>query len=272
MIIFAPAKINLGLAVHGKRPDGFHELTSIFYPIPLYDVLEILPSIEFEIEVIGLEIAGNMEDNLIWRAFHLMKREFEIDNVRVILQKNIPMGAGLGGGSSDASHLLKGLNDFFNLNISAVKLEELSAELGSDCPFFIESKPKLVKGRGEVLLKCDVNLSGYYLQLIQPGISVGTKEAFAGIKPLERKSIEMEWFNAHPSEWNGTMKNDFEETVFRQYPVLSQWKQKLYNNGAMYASMSGSGSTLFGLFETEPSSLHPESGKEWIFELTNHLF
>lgn len=271
MIIFAPAKINLGLAVQRKRNDGFHELTSIFYPIPLQDVLEIVPSEHFELCILGLKIDCDLEQNILYKTFMLLKEEYDLPNVKIILQKNIPMGAGLGGGSSDAAHLIKALNTFFHLNLTNSKMEALSAELGSDCPFFIECLPKLVKGRGEVLLPSALRLQGFYLQLIYPALAIGTKEAFQGVVPFERPDIEKDWLNCAPEKWAELMKNDFEDSIFKIYPSLKEIKDQLYKNGAFYASMSGSGSTFFGLYKEEPQKLKKENTQEWIFELSEIL-
>ena len=187
MILFPPAKINLGLNVLFKREDGYHELETVMLKTPLTDVLEIVPSDEFQFTQTGLTIPGDNLDNLCVQAFQLIQKEYKIPNVHIYLRKIIPMGAGLGGGSADASYVLSGLNTLFNLNISNSKLEELAATLGSDCPFFINPTPQIAKGRGEILSPIEINLKGYYIKLLNVGIHVGTKEAYAGIQFSDKK-------------------------------------------------------------------------------------
>ncbi|MFT5582217.1 MAG: 4-diphosphocytidyl-2-C-methyl-D-erythritol kinase [Psychromonas sp.] len=267
MIKFANAKINLGLLVHEKRQDGFHEIESVMVPIPIYDALEFLPSKDFALQVIGKEISGDLESNLITRAFRLVQKETNCPNVKVILQKNIPMGAGLGGGSSDAAFTILGLNEFFDLKMSESKMSELAAQLGSDCPFFIKNSPQIARGRGEELKDFKLNLNGIYLHLICPDAHVSTADAYAGIVP-ERKEIDWKKVLSDklPS-WKKNLVNDFEKTIFNRFPELDEVKKRLYDNGADLALMSGSGSSIFGLYSSRPNSLTKNIHPEWILEL-----
>lgn len=254
MILFPNAKINIGLSIIEKRSDGFHELESIMVPIPIYDILEITENPEFEFVQTGLTVEGNNEDNLCVKAFRLMEENFSIQPVRIHLRKQIPMGAGLGGGSADATFVVKGLNDLFQLNLSVATLQELSAELGSDCAFFVENCAQLAKGRGEILSNFPLDLKGNYLKIINPGIHISTKEAFSNVV-MSRKKDVLSKVNSNNCElWKDFVFNDFETHLFSNYPELSEIKQQLYSEGAIFASMSGSGSTLFGVFESEPSS------------------
>lgn len=258
MILFPPAKINLGLHVLGKRDDGYHNIDTCMMAIPLHDVLEILPSDEFEFHQSGIEIDGDQEDNLCVKAFRLMQGLYRILNVRIYLLKNIPAGAGLGGGSADATYVLMGLNDFFNLKLSTYQIRELSARLGSDCPFFVEGKPQIAQGRGEILTSIQVDLKGYYIQLINPGIHIGTAESYASID-LYRGNKNVRTILKEPIEnWREALTNSFEKKAFQQHPILSEIKDELYQNGAVYSAMSGSGSTIFGLFKEEPKAIRED--------------
>ena len=252
MIFFPPAKINLGLRVLYKRSDGYHEIDSCMLPIPLVDVLEILPSTHFSFQQTGLTIPGNNSDNLCVKAYELMKEAYSLPPVYIHLRKEIPMGAGLGGGSADAAYVLRALNSLFDLNCSSAILEEIAAKLGSDCPFFIKDIPQIAKGRGEVLSPCNVSLKGYYLKIVNPGIHVGTKEAYDGIVLCPNAPIVKTIVEGPIENWKELLVNDFEHSVFSKHPVLAELKSSLYNEGAVYASMSGSGSTMFGIFKDEP--------------------
>ena len=251
MILFPPAKINLGLSIISKRNDGYHELETCMLPIPFFDVLEVLPANEFSFQQSGLEIPGATGDNLCEKAFRLLQEKFSIPNAMIHLRKQIPMGAGLGGGSSDAAYVLKGLNELFHLDLSDEVLENLADELGSDCPFFIKNEAQLARGRGEKLSPMNLTLKGYYLVLLNPGIHVGTKEAYAGVKPcLKGKTLEVLLENPI-SMWQNEIINDFEQSIFTNHPKIETLKQELINTGAIYAAMSGSGSSVFGIFQKE---------------------
>lgn len=252
MISFPNAKINIGLNITEKREDGFHNLQTIMVPIPLADALEFVESDTLKFEMSGIGIDGNPEDNIVLKAYSLLKEKYDLPPVHIHLHKNIPAGAGLGGGSSDAAFMLKMLNDHFNLNLLDEDLEQYAAELGSDCPFFIANNPVFAKGRGDVMEEIDLDLSPYYLVLVKPGFSISTKEAYSNVVPSKpRMSLKgMIDFSHH--SWKENIRNQFEKTLFPVYPELLEIKEKLYGFGAVYASMSGSGSAMFGLFRGDP--------------------
>jgi len=252
MISFPNAKINLGLNIVRKRADGYHDIESCFYPIPWNDVLEIIPSDKLSFKPHGLEIPGDASSNLCVKAYELIKQDFDIDSVKIILLKNIPMGAGLGGGSADGAFMLQLLNDYFELNLSPNQLEAYALQLGSDCPFFIQNQPAIAKGRGEILEPVSLNLSGKYLAIKNPGIHITTKEAYAEIMPKKPEITTEEMVSRPLSEWKGQLINDFEEAIFQNYPVIKSLKDELYTAGALYASMTGSGSTVYGIFDEAP--------------------
>ena len=250
MLTFPNAKINLGLNITAKRKDGYHDIASCFYPIPLKDALEIIPAEIFSFEITGLRIPGSTNDNLILKAYELLKADYQLPPIEIMLHKNIPMGAGLGGGSADGAFMLSLLNDYFNLKISIKNLASYALLLGSDCPFFIENKPKLVSGRGEIFEDITLDLSGYYLALMYPDIHISTAEAYQGVKPQQAEISIKELLQHYPiGEWKGKLINDFERGIFEKYPQLYTIKNKLYDAGALYASMTGSGSTIFGIFD-----------------------
>jgi 4-diphosphocytidyl-2-C-methyl-D-erythritol kinase len=250
MLKFPNAKINLGLNITAKRADGYHDIESCFYPIPLKDALEIIPSKNLSFKTTGLAIPGSSHDNLILKAYELLKLDYALPPLEIILYKNIPMGAGMGGGSADGAFMLTLLNEYFELNIPVKKLEAYALKLGSDCPFFIENQAKLVSGRGEIFESTNLNLSGYHLALFFPDIHIGTAEAYGGVKPQHPKISIKEVIEKNPTEdWKNLLKNDFEEGIFLKYPKLRELKENLYRAGAVYASMTGSGSTIFGLFD-----------------------
>ncbi|MGB0524347.1 MAG: 4-(cytidine 5'-diphospho)-2-C-methyl-D-erythritol kinase [Flammeovirgaceae bacterium] len=249
MITFPNAKINLGLFITEKRADGFHNIDSCFYPVAWKDVLEIQQADQLRFTSSGITIPGEAEKNLCLLAYQMLKKAFDLPPVYIHLHKVIPIGAGLGGGSADGSFALKMLNEKFQLNLSNVKLEEYAAQLGSDCPFFINNKPVLVSGRGEVFEHIDLNLAGKYIVLVNPQIHISTKEAYAGVTPKFPAISCKEILQGTVSSWKTALKNDFEESLFPNYPQLAQLKQRLYDAGARYASMTGSGSTVYGIFD-----------------------
>lgn len=249
MIAFPHCKINLGLHVLSKRSDGYHDLETCFYPVPRRDILEVIPSDQFSFTQSGIKVDGKEEDNLCVRAFKLIQKEFGIANAKIHLHKIIPMGAGLGGGSSDAAFTLRLLNQVFDLNLSIDQLKKFAAELGSDCAFFAEDQPKIGKGRGEILFTNSVSLRGYHLVLVKPEIHVSTAEAYSGIAPKTPLHPLEEILTRPIQEWKGLLSNDFEASIFNKYPVIREMKEKLYANGAIYSSMSGSGASVFGIFE-----------------------
>ncbi|PKR80983.1 4-(cytidine 5'-diphospho)-2-C-methyl-D-erythritol kinase [Brumimicrobium salinarum] len=254
MISFPNCKINIGLNILGKRKDGYHEINTLMYPVPIHDVLEIIPHKNFSFSSSGLPIPGKYEDNLVIKAYELLKPEFNLAPVHIHLYKNIPMGGGLGGGSSNGAFALKMLNEIFKLNLNERQLQDRALKLGSDCPFFISNCPQLAKGRGEVLEKHPLNLKGSFLMLVNNGIHINTKEAYARVEPKTPnyfiENLVMEPFES----WKSDVYNDFEVPTLDKYPDLQTIKDKLYANGAFYAAMTGSGSTMYGLFAEKPSS------------------
>ncbi|MDR1505117.1 MAG: 4-(cytidine 5'-diphospho)-2-C-methyl-D-erythritol kinase [Prevotella sp.] len=258
MICFPNAKINLGLNIVSKRADGYHNLETIFYPIDIKDALEIIireeqPSDTF-IEA-GIKVDSIAEDNLVMKALRLMRTRYKFPPVEVHLLKKIPFGAGLGGGSADASFMLKLINSTFGLNVSDEELAALAVQLGADCPFFIYNRPVFASGIGEVFEDINLSLKGYFLVLIKPDIHVPTKDAFAEIKPKQPHISLREIIKRPVSDWKGLMANDFENSVFAKYPVIGGLKEDLYRKGALYASMTGSGSSVFGIFKEEQSDI-----------------
>lgn len=256
MISFPNAKINLGLHITEKRPDGYHNLETVFYPIPLEDALEIHPlpnanGRSFAFHPSGLEIAGRVEDNLVVKAYLLLKDTFELPPIDIHLFKHIPSGAGMGGGSSDAAFMLKLLNERFSLQLTVEQLEDYAATLGADCAFFIRNKPTFASGIGNVFSPIDLSLSGYQLIVIKPDVFVSTRDAFSKITPQQPKFALQEVIKRPVNEWKEYLVNDFEASVFPQFPVIREIKEELYRQGAIYAAMSGSGSSVFGLFAPE---------------------
>ncbi|MES2728233.1 MAG: 4-(cytidine 5'-diphospho)-2-C-methyl-D-erythritol kinase [Bacteroidota bacterium] len=257
MIAFSNGKINLGLHVINKRDDGFHDLETVFYPVPLNDSLELILNSnnmnkEISFHSYGLQIDGSIDDNLVVKAYHLLAKDFSLKKVDFYLLKNIPMGAGLGGGSSNAAFALKMLNDYFLLNLTLDQLKKYAAILGSDCAFFIENKPSFAKGRGELLEPIAIDLKGYYLVLVKPNIHVSTAQAFANVFKRGESEVSLKELIKQPVEnWKGLIENDFEKTVFIHHPTIALIKEQLYVKGAIYASMSGSGASVFGLFKSE---------------------
>ena len=248
MIVYPNAKINLGLNVLSKREDGYHDISSVFYPVKeCVDILEIIKSERFEFTRSGIEISDG--ENLCEKAWKLLDTDFGIGNVKIHLHKQIPIGAGLGGGSADASFTLKYLNELFDLNLNNKELEKYALRLGADCPFFIDNTPKLVEGIGEKMTSIDLDLSNYEIRLVNPDIHISTREAYSGIVPKTpvlsvEKIIELPII-----EWKGKLKNDFEESIFEKHLQLEGIKDELYKQGSIYSSMSGSGSIVFGIFE-----------------------
>ena len=250
MVLFPNAKVNLGLNIVGKRADGYHNLETVFYPVNLQDALEVIESAEDGFHLSGLPVGGNPADNLCLKAYATLKNDFpHLPSVNIHLHKVIPMGAGLGGGSADGAFMLSLLNIKFQLNLSQEQLLGYALQLGSDCPFFIINKPCLATGRGENLTPVDVDLSAYKIVLVNAGIHVSTKEAFSKLMPAQpAKSVQS--IIAQPIEtWKDEFTNDFEKNVFEQFSVIKDIKENLYKAGAIYASMTGSGSTVFGVFE-----------------------
>lgn len=254
MLDFPNAKINLGLYITSKRPDGYHNLQSCFYPVRWCDALEILPAGEERFDMTGLPVPGNPESNLCLKAYKLLQADFNLPPVHMHLHKVIPMGAGLGGGSADAAFTLKILNKQFELNLTDDALEAYARQLGSDCAFFIRNKPVIATEKGDVFSPAELDLTGYTCVIVYPGIHITTAEAYANITP-RKPTCKMDMLlKQDVSVWKDVLKNDFEEALFPKYPELPQIKDKLYAAGAAYASMTGSGSAVYGLFKSEPEA------------------
>jgi len=264
MVLFPNAKINLGLNILLKREDGYHELETIFYPIGLKDGLEFIENKKDKIvfSSSGLPLDIDAEENIVVKAYRLLAADFSLPGLDIHLHKVIPFGAGLGGGSSDAAFLLKGLNNYFELGLFVSQLKKYAVKLGADCSFFLENKPAFACGIGEQLQTIKFSLSGFYIVLVKPSFGVGTKEAYAGIKPAFPKLSLPDSIQLSPDRWQECIVNDFETSVFTQFPEIAQIKSKLLKLGAVYASMSGSGSSVFGLFKNEPQLTKEDFGQE----------
>jgi len=250
MICFPNAKINLGLHVISKRVDGYHNLETVFYPVDMCDVLEIVPAKvgKTTFSQTGIQIDGKPEDNIVLKAYNLLKKDFDLPEIAIYLRKEIPFGAGLGGGSSDAAFMIKMLNDFAGLKLSIEQMEEYAGRIGADCPFFIQNKPVFAEGTGNVFSPVNISLQDYRIVIEKPSVSVSTQEAYAKIKPKQPAIPLREIINLPVSEWKGNLINDFEPGVFALYPEIKELKERFYTEGAIYASMSGSGSAVFGIF------------------------
>ncbi|TFG42437.1 MAG: 4-(cytidine 5'-diphospho)-2-C-methyl-D-erythritol kinase [Bacteroidia bacterium] len=256
MIVFPKAKINLGLRITGRRPDGYHDIETVFYPVSLCDALEFVADSKEPgkdtINLSGSEIPGRMEDNIVLRAVRRLRETYPVPYLKIHLHKNIPSGAGLGGGSSDAAFILRAVNRAFSLALSSDDLKAIASGLGSDCSFFIDCQPAFASGRGEILTPVNAVLDNYYGVLVNPGISVSTREAYENCKPSKPENSLAELIKNPVSEWKNTIINDFEKTVIVTHPQIKDIKQTLYNCGAIYSSMSGSGSTVYGIFSKRP--------------------
>ncbi|NDW10645.1 4-(cytidine 5'-diphospho)-2-C-methyl-D-erythritol kinase [Dysgonomonas sp. 520] len=268
MICFPNAKINLGLNIVSKREDGYHNLETIFYPIAIKDALEIIPSKNGKdsFSESGIKVDSLPENNLVIKALNILREDYEIPPIDIFLLKKIPFGAGIGGGSADASFMLKLLNDTFSLNISNEELAIYARKLGADCPFFIYNKPLFASGIGELFENVNLDLSKYQFVLIKPNIHISTKEAFALIKPQQPEISLKEIASKPVEEWKHLMYNDFEKSIFPQFSEIKKIKNKLYEAGAIYSSMSGSGSSVFGIFEKEVSldNIFPKEYYVWL--------
>ncbi|PKQ60389.1 4-(cytidine 5'-diphospho)-2-C-methyl-D-erythritol kinase [Labilibaculum filiforme] len=255
MLHFPNAKINIGLNIVAKRPDGFHNIETIFYPIPLTDGLEIATSDKKEnytFSSSGIPIRIADRDNIVCKAYELLRTQYQIPSSTIHLHKNIPFGAGLGGGSSDAAFMIKMLNEQYQLKLSYESMENLAGQLGSDCPFFIQNKPVFATGKGDIFSEVLINLSGYHLLLIKPDVHISTPEAYSKVQPVQPSKSLKELIKEPIQNWKNSIFNDFENSIFPAHPELEKIKSHLYSMGALYASMSGSGSSLFGIFKNEP--------------------
>lgn len=257
MLLFPNCKINLGLHVVSKRPDGFHSIETVFYPISWCDALEVIENKENKEEFVftqsGLPISGLPEQNLIFKAWQLIKEESDLPPIQVHLHKNIPMGAGLGGGSSDAAFFINLVDKKFNLKLSQIKKISIANQIGSDCAFFINNQPVFAQGKGDEFAELELDLSMYYILIVYPNIHSNTKDAYSALVPTKPLNDLRQILSEYPIEkWKNLLVNDFEKPLFDKYPKIAELKKNLYASGAMYASMSGSGSAVFGIFRSEP--------------------
>lgn len=260
MIAFANAKINIGLQVLSRRDDGYHNLETVFYPLNIHDVLEVVEASETQFIASGLSIPGDGQGNLCLEAYRLLERAFDLPPVHIYLHKTIPIGAGLGGGSADAAFLLKLLNDKFQLGLDEAQLISYARQLGADCSFFIHNTPVLATGIGDVMKRVELDLSAYHLILVKPDIHVSTATAYGAVTP-NPMGRELAWAITQPVEaWRNTVFNDFEVGIFARYPEIGQLKELMYKSGAIFAAMSGSGSSVYGLFKEKATllGLNPE--------------
>jgi 4-diphosphocytidyl-2-C-methyl-D-erythritol kinase len=247
MVVFPNAKINLGLWVVERREDGFHNIESCFYPVPWTDILEFIESDRTEFTSSGIPIPGNPAENLVVKAYEILKAEYRLPELRIHLHKQIPIGAGLGGGSADASFMLTGLNNFFGLGISVPRLEEFAGALGADCPFFIQNTAKMVTGTGNQFSQITMDLSGYWIAIIYPNLHVSTPRAYRSLTPRQRNTDLDYYLNRPINTWKADIGNDFEQFVYRKYPELSRIKDRFYELGAEFSLMSGSGSSVYAI-------------------------
>ena len=270
MKIKANCKINIGLDVLRRRADGYHDLSTVMYPIVgLYDEVEVEPidSVENEFCSLGLQVDCPAEQNLCIRAARLMQQRYGVGSVRITLDKRVPFGAGLGGGSADATAVILAMNDIFSLSLEEPTLISLAAELGSDTAFFVRNTPQLCEGRGEQMTPVSIDLQGLWIVLVKPDEGVSTREAYAGVKPAVPARTLSERLQEPVECWQGSVKNDFEPSVFASHPALANIKQHLLDEGAIYASMSGSGSTIYALFDSGAKAESLRSLTDYIFKL-----
>jgi 4-diphosphocytidyl-2-C-methyl-D-erythritol kinase len=257
MICFPNAKINIGLNITGRRPDGFHSIETVLFPVELCDILEFVEDknpgeADFRLSCTGIDLKILPEDNICVKAYHLLKKAYDLPKISIHLHKIIPVGAGLGGGSSDGAYMLKNFNKAFHLNISNKMLQGYARKLGSDCPFFINNNPVFAYETGNKFRKIDIALSGYYIIVIYPNIQISTASAYSKAFIRNPEKSLKDTIKLPVKEWKNVIQNDFEKTIFPKYPEIRNIKKELYNMGALYASMSGSGSALYGIFDSIP--------------------
>ena len=267
MIIFPSAKINIGINITSRRADGYHNIETVFYPARIFDALEALPGDKLMFNASGLGIPGRTEDNLCIKAYHLIKKDYELPPLNIHLHKHIPIGAGLGGGSADAAFFIKLINQQFDLNLSIEQMLRYARQLGADCAFFIESKPVFAFEKGDQFETIHLDLSKYCLVLVMPPAHVSTSEAYRGVRPAEVKDSLYELITEPVKDWKHFIKNDFEESVFKNHPVIRGVKAALYEAGALYASMSGSGASVFGIFNKQPNLTHLEKSNQVFYNI-----
>jgi len=265
MIGFPNAKINIGLRITGKLTSGYHEIKSLMFPVKFCDILEFIPSGNDSLKTTGIGIPGDPNDNILWKVLTALRKRFEVPPLKIHLHKNVPTGAGLGGGSSDASFFMNMLNDAFHLNLSFEERENMVAAIGSDCPFFIRNTPAMISGTGTTVKHFEINLDNMFIGIAFPGFRISTPEAYANVT-VKREKIPLDvLLQKDISTWKDNVLNDFEESLFPKHDELRDIKDCFYKNGAVYASLSGSGSAVFGLFDEQPD-LSADLEKKMIYQ------
>ena len=249
MISFPNAKINIGLNITGRRSDGYHDLETIFYPIKINDALEFTEAAEMKFESSGIEIPGYANENLCLQAYDLLRKQFDLPNLHIHLYKNIPIGAGLGGGSADAAFFIKMVNEYFALSLDVAQMQDFCRKLGADCAFFLENKPVFAYGKGDQFEDLDLNLSDYYKVLVMPPVHVSTGEAYRGVKPSKPSLSLKDLVQLPIAAWQGKVTNDFENHILNSHPQIREVKGQLIQSGALFTLMSGSGASVYGIFE-----------------------
>lgn len=267
MKVYPNAKINLGLNIVRKRPDGYHDLETVMYPIPLCDELEIGEADELSFKIEGIRLEDDGKENLVVRAYRMMAEQYKIKPVKIRLMKNIPSGAGLGGGSADAAFMLKALNELYSLGISNDSLKKMAARLGADCAFFIENKPMMCMGIGDLMTPVNLNLKGRQLLVIKPDIHISTAEAYRGCKPKQWATPLSDIIQQPMETWKTLMKNDFEQQAFAIHKELKMLKDRILDSGAEYAAMSGSGSSMYGIFKKNTLNYSFTEYKQYVLDL-----
>jgi 4-diphosphocytidyl-2-C-methyl-D-erythritol kinase len=261
MITFPSAKINIGLNITGRRSDGYHNLETVFYPIKIKDALEVIESAEMNFETSGIAIPGHANENLCLQAYDLLRNDFDLPNISIHLHKKIPIGAGLGGGSADAAFFIKLINEKFELGLSTENMQNYCRRLGADCAFFVENKPVFAYGKGDEFENVDLDLSNYFMALVMPPVHVSTGEAYRGVQPKEPQQSLKELIKLPIEQWQGKVTNDFEHHILKNHPVIRGVKNSLLEAGALFALMSGSGASVYGIFKeaTDLSFLEKEN-------------
>jgi 4-diphosphocytidyl-2-C-methyl-D-erythritol kinase len=270
MVVFPRAKINLGLRITGKRNDGYHNIETVIYPVSLCDALEFVvsagPDRRDILTVTGIPVGVSPEENIVMKAVMKLREKYSFPGLRLHLHKAIPHRAGLGGGSSDAACIMKSLNRHFALSIDIEELKAMALEIGSDCPFFIEGDPAFASGRGEILEPISPVLSGFYLLLLNPGVGISTREAYQNCRPEIPSDSLLQLVSLEITKWKDVIFNDFEEFAFKKHPVIRKIRDDLYSNGALFSSMSGSGSSVYGIFSGKPGNLPGHLRRQIIWE------
>jgi 4-diphosphocytidyl-2-C-methyl-D-erythritol kinase len=267
MIVFPNAKINIGLNITARRADGYHNIETIFYPVRIFDALEVLPGDKLTFQSSGLDIPGNEDDNLCIKGYHLLSKDYKLPPLNIFLHKHIPIGAGLGGGSADAGFFIKLLNEQFNLKLTTDQMMNYARRLGADCAFFVQNKPVFAFEKGDQFEAIRLDLSKYHLVLVMPPAHVSTSEAYRGVKPTEVKHSLYDLILEPIQEWRRFIKNDFEESVFKNHAIIRGVKATLYEAGAIYVSMSGSGASVFGIFNEKPDLSALEEDNQVFYDI-----